>query len=132
MARVGKSVRLSGALALGLGALLGGEAQADHSPAIGGTLSTSSNVVLRADGDTIYISERGGAFRELTLGHTAEAAELRRLLKQAGAESLTVPVGSFVVANGGGNASGVKPKDDASAPAKKGKSKRKRPTHAHG
>lgn len=125
MTSVRRSVRVSGALALGLGALVAGEARAAQPPA--------SEVVLRTEGDRIYISERGDAFRELLLGDTPETAVLRRLLQQAGAERVTVPVGSIVVANGGGNASGMKPKASTDEPpAKKGKTKRKRANHTHG
>src|SRR3954469_23595078 len=111
MARVKRSVPLSGAIALGFRALVAGEARADRHPFVGSTEPTSSEVVLRTEGDRIYLSERGGIFRELLLGNTPEAAELRRLLKQAGDERVTVPVGSFIVANGGASAPGVKPRD---------------------
>jgi hypothetical protein len=134
MARVRRPVRVSGALALGLGALVAGEARADRPTSVGAPQPAPSEVVLRTEGERIYISERGDAFRELLLGGTREAAVLRGLLKQAGAERVTVPVGSIVVANGGGNVGGVKPKasTDESAAAKKGKSKRKRATQTHG
>jgi hypothetical protein len=120
-------------LALGLGALVAGEARADRPASIDAAQPARSEVVLRTEGDRIYISERGDAFRELLLGDTPEATVLRRLLQQAGAERVTVPVGSLVVANGGGNASGMKPKAPSDeTPVKKGKTKRKRTNHTHG
>jgi hypothetical protein len=119
---------------LGLGALVAADAQAERSRSLDGVQPAESEVVLRMEGDRVFMSEKGGVFRELSLGDTREAAELRRLVKQAGEERIAVPVGSFVVANGGANAGGVKPKDAADTPmsAKKGKSKRKRASHTHG
>jgi hypothetical protein len=72
----------------------------------------SSDAAIRIDGDAISISQNGGAFEELRLGNTPEAAYLRKLLQEAGAgaRSVTVPVGSMIVASGGGSGKGSKPK----------------------
>jgi hypothetical protein len=44
----------------------------------------ADGAVLRLDGDRLYLSEAGGAFRELNLGDTQEARALRALLDQQG------------------------------------------------
>jgi hypothetical protein len=71
-----------------------------------------NDAAIRVDGDTIYVSQNGGAFEELRLGNTPEAAYLRKLLQKAGASSgsVTVPVGSMIVASGGGSGKGSKPR----------------------
>ena len=73
---------------------------------------SSNDAAIRIDGDAISISQNGGAFEELRLGNTPEAAHLRKLLQEAGAgaRSVTVPVGSMIVASGGGSGKGSKPK----------------------
>jgi hypothetical protein len=98
---------LRGALALGLGAFFASGAQ---SPTQAGP--SSNDAAIRIDGDAISISQNGGAFEELRLGNTPEAAYLRKLLQEAGAgaHSVTVPVGSMIVASGGGSGKGSKPK----------------------
>jgi hypothetical protein len=104
-----------GALMLGFGVLVGGNAQADQpkapelTPDLYGRLpSKSDEVLLRLDGDKINISEGGGAFREIHLGDTLEALHLRELLRGAVGvgQSLSVPIGTTIVAGGGGGASG--------------------------
>ena len=104
-----------GALMLGFGVLIGGNARADHpkppelTPDLSGqSPSRSDEVALRLDDEKIYVSQRGGAFEELRLGDTPEAAHLRKLLRDAGGEgqSVSVPIGSIIVAGGGGGASG--------------------------
>ena len=110
-----------GALVLGFAALIGGEARADRSQLqpldatpepSGPSASRSDEVAVRIDGENIYISQGGGAFEELHLGDTPEAAHFRKLLRDAGAagQSVSVPVGSTIVASGGGGHSGQKPK----------------------
>ena len=104
-----------GALMLGFGVLIGGNARADQpkppelTPDLSGQSSSRSDeVALRLDGEDIYVSQRGGAFEELRLGDTPEAAHLRKLLRDAGGvgKSVSVPTGSTIVAGGGGGAAG--------------------------
>jgi hypothetical protein len=100
-----------GALMLGLGMLIGGNARADQpkTPDLSGQLpSGSDEVALRLDGENVYFSQGGGAFEKLRLGDTPEAANLRKLLRDAGGmeQSVSIPVGSTIVAGGGGGASG--------------------------
>ena len=104
-----------GALMLGVGVLIGGNARADQpkppelTPDLSGQSSSRSDeVALRLDGEDIYVSQRGGAFEELRLGDTPEAAHLRKLLRDAGGvgKSVSVPTGSTIVAGGGGGAAG--------------------------
>ena len=115
-----------GALMLGFGVLIGGNARADQpkSPELmpdlsGQSSSRSDEVALRLDGEKILFSQRGGAFEELRLGDTPEAAHLRKLLWDAGGEarSVSVPVGSMIVAGGGGGASGWSSKSKEKPPA---------------
>jgi hypothetical protein len=104
-----------GALMLGFGVLIGGNARADQpkppelAPDLSGqSPSRSDQVALRLDGEIVYLSQGGGAFEELRLGDTLEAVQLRKLLRDAGGmgQSVSVPVGSTIVAGGGGGASG--------------------------
>jgi hypothetical protein len=104
-----------GALMLGFGVLIGGNARADHpkppelTPDLSGqSPSRADEVALRLDGENIYFSQGGAAFEELRLGDTLEAARLRKLLRDAGGmgQSVSVPIGSTIVAGGGGGASG--------------------------
>ncbi len=111
--------------ALMLGALLAGGARADRSqlqppeatpePSRQSALR-SDEVAVRIDGEKIYISQRGSAFEELRLGDTPDAAHLRKLLRDAGAEgqSISVPIGAMIVASGGGSGKGEKPKPKTS------------------
>jgi hypothetical protein len=113
-----------GALMLGFGALLAGGARADTSqlqpearPEPSRRLASRlDEVTIRIEGEKIYISERGSAFEELRLGDTSDAAHLRKLLRDAGAvgQSVSVPIGSMIVASGGGSGTGQKPKQKAS------------------
>src|SRR3954451_12925266 len=104
-----------GALMLGFGVLIGGNARADQpkppelTPDLSGqSPSRAEEVALRLDGENIYLSQGGGAFEELRIGDTVEAVRLRKLLRDAGGmgQSVSVPVGSIIVAGGGGGASG--------------------------
>ena len=108
-----------GVLLLTPGALLG-DARADR-PELTSSETTSDRgaigprpdeVMVRINGDTIQISQDGAPFEVLHLADTAEAEHLRRLLRDAGAEgrAVSVPVGSMIVASGGGNGKGDKPK----------------------
>ena len=114
-----------GALILGFGALLSGSARADRSQLesreatpepLRRLASGSDEVAIRIEGENIYISQRGSAFEELRLGDTPDAAYLRKLLQDAGAvgQSVSVPIGSMIVASGGGTGYGAKPKPNTS------------------
>ena len=108
------------ALLLGLGTLIG-DARADR-PELrpSGTppepssrsASRTGEVAIRIIGEKIYASQDGSTFEELHLGDTPEAAHLKRLLRDEGADgrSVSIPVGSMIVASGGGGAKGEKPK----------------------
>jgi hypothetical protein len=116
-----------GALALGFGGLFAAEAPAEKSEflPIGTSAGPSRQrnlafdaVVMRLNGERIYISQRGSAFEELSLGDTQQATHLRQLLRDAGAAEhpVSVPIGSMVVANGGGAGDGKKPAADETKP----------------
>jgi hypothetical protein len=116
-----------GALALGFGGLLAADAPAEKSEFQSLGTGARSNqqldlarhaVVMRLHGERIFISQHGGPFEELSLGDTQQAAYLRELLRDAGAAEgpVSVPVGSMVVANGGGAADGKKPVADETKP----------------
>jgi hypothetical protein len=109
-----------GALLLGLGTLIG-DARADRpelrpsgTPAEPSSRSASraGEVAIRIDDEKIYISQDGNTFEELHLGDTPEAAHLKKLLRDEGADggSVSIPVGSMIVASGGGGTKGEKPK----------------------
>ena len=76
-------------------------------------------MAIRIEGQTIYISQGGSAFEALRLGDTPEAEHLRKLLRDAGAagQTVSVPVGSMIVASGGGSGNGEKPKHAAAKEA---------------
>jgi hypothetical protein len=127
-----RRLRNWGALALGVGGLFAVGATADASPLqpLGaGTGShrqldpSSQAVLMRLEGEAIYISERGGAFEELSLRDAGQAAYLRELLRDAGAaeRAVSVPIGSMIVANGGAAQDATKPKapDAGTASGKK-------------
>jgi hypothetical protein len=78
--------------------------------------SKLNEVAVRLEGETIYMSQAGGAFEELRLGDTPEAMHLRKLLRDAGADgrAVSIPVDAMIVASGGGSGKGVKPKQDRS------------------
>jgi hypothetical protein len=116
-----------GALALGFGGLFAADAPAERSEfqPIGTSAGPSGQrdqaldaVVMRLNGERIYLSQRGGAFEELSLGDTQQATYLRQLLRDAGAAEhpVSVPIGSMVVANGGGAGDGKKPVADETKP----------------
>jgi hypothetical protein len=110
-----------GALLLGLGTLIG-EARADR-PELrpsgvapepsSRSVSRAAEVAVRIDGEKIYISQDGNTFEELHLGDTPEVAHLKKLLRDEGADSasVSIPVGSMIVASGGGGTKGAKPKN---------------------
>jgi hypothetical protein len=117
-----------GTFVLGLGALLAGDARADASQLLptkaarepsGRLVFSSDEVAIRIEGEKIYISQYGRGFEELHLGDVPEAANLRRLLRDAGAvgRSVSIPIGSMIVASGGGSGKGDKPKQESSSEA---------------
>jgi hypothetical protein len=128
-----------GALAVGCGGLFAADASAERpdfksvGPGVGSRQQRDVRldaVAMQLKGGMIYISERGGAFRRLSLQDAQQGDYLRSLLEQAGAAErpVSVPVGSMIVANGGGAGDATKPttpdKDTSSAkkpPAKKAK-----------
>jgi len=123
-----------GALMVAFGALLAGDARADRSQLqppeatpepLRRLASRLDEVAIRIEGENIYISQRGSAFEELCLGDTPDAAHLRKLLRDAGAvgQSVSVPIGSMIVASGGGSGNGEKPKQRASKETTDGKGK---------
>lgn len=91
----------------------------------GQPLSRPDEVVLRLDGENIYLSQGGSAFEELRLGDTPEALHLRNLLRDAGGreQSVSVPIGATIVASGGGGTSGWgwKPKEKTPPSSERGK-----------
>ena len=126
-----------------LGALVMGFAALFTGGATGRTPTSTqdqaaSELLVKMDGERVLISERGAAFREVLLGSDAEATSLRKLLLEAGAaqRAVTVPTGSFVVANGGGQGPGPaatgmtvqkkrahKPRSKRTKPASRGQSR---------
>ena len=65
-------------------------------------------VVVKIDGENIFISQDGRNFEELRLGDTREALHLRKLLRDEVSEgrSVTIPVGPMIVASGGASGKG--------------------------
>jgi hypothetical protein len=106
------------AFILGCGALFAGEAQADKSQvqpvgAMGpSTLlgRSSDEVLIRVDGEKIYISQGGSFFKELSLDDAPMATYFKELLRDATTTNgeIAVPVGHIIVANGGSAANGAK------------------------
>jgi hypothetical protein len=99
---------------LGFGSLCAADAQAARTELQSietNSVTNKQEVAIRTKGEKIYISQRGGAFEELFLGDTPEAEYFRKLLMEAGAARgpISVPIGSIIVANGGGKQDGVKP-----------------------
>jgi len=62
-----------------------------------------ARVLLRKDGERVYFSEDGTAYRELALHDTPDGASLKKLLNEMdlGPEAISVPVGRMIVADGG-------------------------------
>jgi len=123
-----------GAVALGFGALFAGDARGNNSVSLspssdrGSSKPLGSNVdevVIRTDGDKVYLSQGASGFEELLLGDTPDATFLRRLLRDAGATQgpLSIPVGSTIVANGGGRSDGARPEQQQKTTASKSKHK---------
>jgi hypothetical protein len=115
-----KHARLSALGAVVLGTSLAQVGHADQAqakpiamPETAQTTAVGRNeVALRLDGDSIYISQNGGVFKELQLGDTPEANHLRKLLRETGAlqQPVSIPVGATIVASGGASGKGEKPK----------------------
>ena len=68
----------------------------------------SHEVVVKIDGENILLSQDGKNFEELRVGDTREALHLRRLLRDEASDgrSITIPVGSMIVASGGASGKG--------------------------
>lgn len=97
-----------GALLLGGGALIGG-ARADVKPQPSSPSNLEAHeVVVKIDGENIFISQDGSHFEELRLGNTREAVHLKKLLRDevSDGRSVTLPVGSMIVASGGASGKG--------------------------
>jgi len=123
---VGSKLPALGAIALGVGALFAGSAQAERLEAqpikatpeqSRGSASSANEVAIRIDGNNVYISQNGSLFEQVQLGDTPEAAHLKKLLRDAGADgqSISVPIGATIVASGGGSGKGEKPKEKTSS-----------------
>ena len=65
--------------------------------------SMIGQVLVRRDGERVYVSENGVTFDELDLNGTDEARRLRTLLDalNIGSDPVRVPVGRLIVADGG-------------------------------
>jgi hypothetical protein len=97
-----------GALLLSGGALISG-ARADVKPQPPNRSDLQAHeVVVKMDGENIFISQDGRNFEALRLGDTPEAVHLRKLLRDEVSEgqSVTLPVGSMIVASGGASGKG--------------------------
>jgi hypothetical protein len=97
-----------GALLLSGGALIG-SARADVKPQPPSRSNLEAHeVVVKVDGERLFISQDGSHFEELRLGDTREAVHLRKLLRDevSDGRSVTVPVGSMIVASGGASGKG--------------------------
>jgi hypothetical protein len=109
------------AFILGCGALFAGDAQANKSQnqpigAMGPSNSlglNSDKVLVRLEGEKIFISQDGSTFRELSLADAPETAYFKELLRDATSadREIAVPLGPIIVANGGGGANGAKSKE---------------------
>ena len=120
------------AFILGCGALFAGEVQANNSQnqpngAMGpSTLRAlnSDQVLLRLEGEKIFISHDGSTFKELALADAPTVDYFKALLRDANSAEIAVPIGPIIVANGGGGANGAKSKE-----AKKKKDKKETPAN---
>jgi hypothetical protein len=122
------------AFILGFGALFAGETQANKSQiqstgAVGPSNLlglNSDEVLIRVEGDRIYISQDGSKFKELSLTDGPGADYFKELLRDANAAEgeFAVRVGPIIVANGGSGANGAKPEK-----AKKKMKKKEIPTN---
>lgn len=122
------------AFILGCGALFAGETQANK-PQIQpfGAMDPSNlldlnsdEVLIRVDGEKIYISQGGSFFKELSLVDAPMAIYFKKLLGDAATMDgeISVPVGPIIVANGGSGANGAKSKAN-----KKRMEQKERPTN---
>ena len=92
------------ALLLGLGALSAAGARANSAEAQPGAslAQGAGEVMVRADGGRIYLSEDGKTFEELQLGDTEAARHLRRLLENHGAAASGIRLHPMIFAGAGG------------------------------
>jgi hypothetical protein len=102
------------ALLLGIGAISAASGQADTMPIDQGehltrvpqqSVKTFGELRVWSEEGRIYLSESGGAARELPLGDTAEARLLRQLLERDGAvaDAPQVLQHRIILVGGGGN-----------------------------
>ena len=109
------------AFILGFGALFAGEARADKSQIepVGATgpsdrLGLESDAVLiRMEGEKIYISQSGSSFKELSLVDDPATIYFKELLRDATTTNgqVAVPVGPIIVASGGSGGHGARSKE---------------------
>jgi hypothetical protein len=94
------------AACLGIGALFAPVAQADVAPATDAAApsghAVAGGLLVRLDGDQIFVSEGGRPFERLELKDSAEAEHLRALLREMESNTRAVPadIGRSVVADG--------------------------------
>ena len=65
--------------------------------------AAGSSIEIRAGDGRIYLSERGGAFHELSLRDTPEARRFLGLLEQSGSGQFAVGAKAMLMAGDGGN-----------------------------
>jgi hypothetical protein len=109
------------AFILGIGALFAGEPRADESRiqpvgAMGPTNRFGLNadeVLIRIEGEQIYISQDGSLFKELSLVSAPASTYFKDLLRDATTTGgqITVPIGPMIVASGGSGTNGAKSKE---------------------
>jgi hypothetical protein len=122
------------AFILGFGTLFAGETQANNSQIQStGTMGPSNllglnsdEVLIRIEGERIYISQDGSKFKELSLADGPGADYFKELLRDANTAQgeFAVRIGPIIVANGGAGADGAKPEK-----AKKKLKKKEPPTN---
>ncbi len=96
------------ALLLGGGTFISG-ARADIKPQPPSRLDLQAHeVIVKIDGENIFISQDGSHFEVLRLGDTPEASHLRKLLRDevSDGQAVAIPVGSMIVASGGASGKG--------------------------
>ena len=102
------------ALLLGLGALSAAGARADtgldrpgagNAPPVQGDQATAGGLLIRTEGDRIYLSEAGGQFQELRLRDMPEAHLLKQLLDRNGAATgaAGIRLDPMILAGNGGD-----------------------------
>jgi hypothetical protein len=98
-----------GTAVMGLAALFTADARATTEPggpAKVGAIPSSlgiGEVLVRRDGQRVFISENGSTFEELQLDDTDDGARVKSLLNElkVGADPVSISVGRVIVADGG-------------------------------